>query len=322
MVKPRFITLPISNLAPIKFSVTEAAGHGAFVALALSYLETDVLNLRLMACTGIFLNIMFQYYRSVPLWIPLRWNFLFLAINAGMIIISLKEQSEADSIPAEMKKTYDAVFKSLNKVDFMRMMHNSEELKLDPGKFLVTKNGERNSLYLVQKGVLDVMQDGIKIAEIRENQFVGERSWKARTLEGTVAQDGDSPELAKERGLRDVVARTECVVYTWSFDILDEMLKEEPRIALAFERLMSSDLNKKMLQVNTASMKYRYILKGALLDNAVNDARRKVLQQYRSLHGVTEAEHLSALKEVGWTVQKFNENATPYIPESVSPAKL
>ena len=101
------------------------AGHGSFFFLALSYLENDFLNLRLFALsgqissviififititsiiifflslywnlyvlclyTGISLSIIFQYYRERPLWIPIKWNALFLLINTVMAMFILK----------------------------------------------------------------------------------------------------------------------------------------------------------------------------------------------------------------------------------------
>ena len=42
-------------------------------------------------CTvGISLSIIFQYYRERPLWIPIKWNALFLLINTVMAMIILK----------------------------------------------------------------------------------------------------------------------------------------------------------------------------------------------------------------------------------------
>lgn len=115
---PRFISEKPIVIPP--FSWSEAAGHGSFVFLALSYLENDFLWLRMYAFSGketicivtvtymflslvhvrigITLSIIFQYYREIPLWIPIRWNFLFLLINGVMIALLLKEQNDANNI--------------------------------------------------------------------------------------------------------------------------------------------------------------------------------------------------------------------------------
>lgn len=50
------------------------------------------------AASGIGLSILFQFYRAQPLWIPISWNGLFLAINASMIALLVRERSEAANL--------------------------------------------------------------------------------------------------------------------------------------------------------------------------------------------------------------------------------
>jgi hypothetical protein len=83
----------------ISFRISNVAGHSAFILLSASYLENDFLNLRLYALSGVSLSIIFQYYREIPLWIPIRWNILFLLINMVMIAIIYKETNDANNVP-------------------------------------------------------------------------------------------------------------------------------------------------------------------------------------------------------------------------------
>lgn len=85
------------------FTLAQAAGHGSFVMLALSYLESDFLNLRLYAVSGVCLSILFQYYREIPLWLPISWNCLFLGINYVMIALLYKETSDAKNLTTEQR---------------------------------------------------------------------------------------------------------------------------------------------------------------------------------------------------------------------------
>ena len=63
------------------FTAAEAAGHVSFVLLGVSYLTSDLLTLRALAVGGLSAAVVFQYFRDVPLWLPIRWNALFVAIN-------------------------------------------------------------------------------------------------------------------------------------------------------------------------------------------------------------------------------------------------
>ena len=64
------------------------------------------MNLRIYAMSGLTLSIIFQYYRERPLWIPIRWNTLFLLINAIMILLIMKENHDALNMPEEQKDIY------------------------------------------------------------------------------------------------------------------------------------------------------------------------------------------------------------------------
>jgi hypothetical protein len=92
--------------------------------LALSYLETDFLNLRMDAATGIFLSILFQYYRPVPLSIPIKWNSLFLLINMYMIAMIKRDAIEAEHMPEEQKKLFLDTFAkhNMNPVEFLKLI--------------------------------------------------------------------------------------------------------------------------------------------------------------------------------------------------------
>ncbi|CAN0556495.1 unnamed protein product, partial [Ectocarpus sp. 12 AP-2014] len=58
---------------------------------------------------GVSASIVFQYYRPQPLWIPISWNFLFLAINVGMAGVLLKEERDATRQDQETAALYDKV---------------------------------------------------------------------------------------------------------------------------------------------------------------------------------------------------------------------
>jgi hypothetical protein len=88
LIKPRLVKIGKLKLRP--FTLSEFCGHGSFLCLAMGYLTSDLLQLRIFAFSGISLSVVFQYYRPQPLWIPIKWNALFLLINGMMIAILLK----------------------------------------------------------------------------------------------------------------------------------------------------------------------------------------------------------------------------------------
>lgn len=84
MIRRRIVTLPFSNKKFV-YSFSDLSGHGAFIFLACSYLETDFANLRIFAASGIVLSIIFQYYREKPLWLPIKYG--TIGTNSALIVL-------------------------------------------------------------------------------------------------------------------------------------------------------------------------------------------------------------------------------------------
>lgn len=160
-------------------SLSDLAGHASFMFLALSYLESDFLALRLFAVSGVSLSIIFQYYRAIPLWIPIRWNTLFLVINAVMIVALLKEERDAQNIPSEKKHIYESTFmkKGMKPVDFLHLCSASERLEVKKGEVIVSEKLKNTRVYLVKSGQLSVHQNGTLVRKINADQFVGSMSF-------------------------------------------------------------------------------------------------------------------------------------------------
>jgi len=177
MVKARNIFIPY--MGKCKFTLSNLAGHGAFIMLALSYLETEFLNLRVYAASGVFLSILFQYYREVPLWIPIRWNTLFLVINIGMITIIVKQTSDAENMPNEQKLLYANTFKQFNMklVEFMKVMAIAERRTVKKGDKLVCEGQLHHQLHLLENGFVHVYKGPDKVGQYGPGQFVGAMSF-------------------------------------------------------------------------------------------------------------------------------------------------
>ncbi len=299
------------------YSVSDLCGHGSFAFLALSYLENDFMNLRLYAAGGISLSIIFQYYREKPLWIPIRWNTLFLVINSLMILLLLKESNDAENIPDEQKALYNVIFnnKGMKPVDFLHLMSLAERKEYKKGEKVVTHGNRHHQLHLVKSGRLSVKRGGEDLPNINCNQFVGAMSyltwenkydvesrnktikksssvrmnemyqaWHTHTYsffgdeagdqEVEIRANGVITAIAKDitnnndnnnneidekqeqqlveesesyQGMADVTCEEDCVLFSWNFKELRELLILQPSIGVVFERCISADLNNKML---------------------------------------------------------------------------
>jgi hypothetical protein len=100
------------------------AGNSSFILALAAFCNTDMLYLRLLAMGSISLSIIFQFYRAMPLWIPIRWNVLLLAINAIMAGSLAYETHQAEYMPTDFEGLYKKAFfeqRGFNKVEFCRL---------------------------------------------------------------------------------------------------------------------------------------------------------------------------------------------------------
>jgi hypothetical protein len=98
-------------------SITELCGHSAFVLLGWSYVVDDPFLLRCLATASFTAQICFQFFREKPLWLPIRWNVLFVLVNLIWISKMLEESSEKSlkDLSVEEREFYDAFFKVMER---------------------------------------------------------------------------------------------------------------------------------------------------------------------------------------------------------------
>jgi len=131
--------------------------HLAFALLALSYLSSDFLMLRGLAVAGALSNIAFQYFRPQPLYLPMKWNLMFLLINvifvAGLLIEQQQATAALDSEP-ELQALFEHVFKptGMSLIDFRRLIGLATWRDLQPGDTLCTEGVPSTRLFLVVRG--------------------------------------------------------------------------------------------------------------------------------------------------------------------------
>ena len=400
MIRRRMIKFPFSEDAHV-MSLSDLAGHSAFVCLAASYMATDISDLRITAVSGITLSIIFQYYREKPLWIPIRWNFLFLVTNVLLLYLLFKESNDADNLPEEQKLLFTQLFQDVGAMKMEDMLHlmmvaNREEYQ--PGTKLISSGRRRHHVYLVLSGKCAVIaRNGDKLGTIGPNQFISEQSfttWQTKyanahakrkkeeealsalimvdkvghpgIVNAEIGGDGNGSGIAGDPtdahipivtnfvawmfpptenadkivsvsnsgglnddvleedrymhlkdnaprsewlvGKADIVVEEPTVVYSWRFPVLHDMIVKRPSIGVVYERLISSDLNRKMLANSSLAVtrSYKQMLSGALVEGEkVSPKTRKFLEKYRTERGVSEKEHLAMVEGLGWTIAEY-----------------
>jgi hypothetical protein len=312
MLKERVLPFYFLGGRQIKFVWTNICGHGAFLYLALSYLETDIWNLRLFATGGIVLQMFFQYYRPQPLWIPIKWNVIFLIINAFMIGQIYYEYVTAENVTLEEKNIYASMFRDLgmNIVSYFRLISCAERVVLTPGEALISAGVHNDYLSLVISGSLDVIREGEAVSSIGPEMFCGEMSflqWKDELRKHLLKDPVAEPNTVHILGVGSIVAAEETVIYRWRFWDLHKLFLRDMQIGVVVERLLSNDLNNKLKNnwKEEPVSRYKQILSGAMIDGIVTPNERHVLKEFREVHGITDEQHLKCLQKLSWSIDDF-----------------
>ena len=124
LLKPRSLPLPW-YLSPRHYSFTEIFGHAFFILVAASYATDDFVHLRIMAVMGARSMVFFSY--SHPhgrvLWLPLKWNALFIAINSYRILTVMWNRYQAEHfLQPELQKFREDHLAVVEPVDWYRLM--------------------------------------------------------------------------------------------------------------------------------------------------------------------------------------------------------
>ncbi len=137
LLKPRSIPLIPRWISPqhYSFNLSECFGHSSFILVALSYYSDDFLQLRLMAVLGSTSMLVFTYFHPHGriLWLPLKWNLLFIAINSYRIGKVLLDRWKAEKMDPGLKKFREDHLYVMDGVDFLKLVKIAKEEVFEEG---------------------------------------------------------------------------------------------------------------------------------------------------------------------------------------------
>lgn len=139
LLKPRRVPFPRWITPQQKtFNYSELFGHASFVLVAASYATDDFLYLRIMAVAGSSAMLVFTYFHphGRVLWLPFKWNALFIGINAYRIGKSLYYKHKGMNLGEEMTKIKKAYFDVMDITDFAKLVEIAKEETFEKGDLL------------------------------------------------------------------------------------------------------------------------------------------------------------------------------------------
>ena len=206
-------------------NIAVIAGHLAFGLIAFSFLVKDILWLRIVSILASLFSVFYNWVIPVePMWIPIGWNFVFVALNVYHIAVIIYEKRPIKMEPKD-KELYETLFKDLSPVEYLKISKVAEWKTYKSGEKIIRQGTPVTDLILIYNGTVDVAVDGKGVAQLKDGQFVGEMSFLT-----------EKPATAT----CIVKHKTECLV--WKQPEFKELLKRNPSLYYTIQSLLSNQL--------------------------------------------------------------------------------
>jgi hypothetical protein len=216
------------------FRVEELPGHVSYLLIAISYLLTNIMWLRVVAVIGLFFEILYFRLSGGDLKTGIIWDIIFIAINIYQLYWLARERY-LYSIPEPDRTFFKSSMPGLAQHQVQRLMSAGKMLTLVPGTVLVEEGGNLTNLFFICNGEARVSYAGRPIAIIGRSTFVGE----------AVFLTGGTPTAT-------VVADTELRVLSFDNTKLRSMLAGDSEISHSFYEILGRDLAVKIRASNAA----------------------------------------------------------------------
>jgi len=319
--QPRRIPVP-RWISPelVTFRFSECFGHLSFIFVAISYAVDDFLELRLMAIAGSSAMLVFTYFHPHGriLWLPFRWNFVFVALNSWRVAKVGLDHYRSGQLNPKVDALYENHFgDTIAKTDFARVVQLATLESYEPGETVVAQECENRYVRLVVAGDLAVDRDGQTTYWLRVGQFVSEMGMHAGlglrgrvtsccTVKAVESPGGvhllrwDRTELMHFLELHKSTYRALQACLSW--DIVSKLKSQ--RVLLSSGHI--EDPEHWTLKRREQSLaRYSAILRNMLAHPGYLNERKEKLSKYREIHQVGDIDHETALKSIGWTLAEF-----------------
>jgi CRP-like cAMP-binding protein len=190
----------------------------------ISFTVQSILALRLLAIGAQLTFIPYCLMQSPPLWTPVIWNVLFLAVNVFNVILLLLERRPVKFNPDE-EKLYNLAFKSLSPREFLKLLALGEWRDGEPGETLISSGSPNTYAPILCRGEAVVIAEGEEIVKIPEGKLIGVSSILV----------GDPMPV-------DIKLNTPSRYICWHLEPLRKFLDKQPELRTKFQSIVSHDL--------------------------------------------------------------------------------
>ena len=211
-------------------NIATLAGHLAFGLIAFSFLVKDILYLRVLSILASLFSVLYNFYIPVePMWLAINWNIIFVLVNIYHIAVIIYEKRPV-KMSSKEKELYETMFRGLSPVEFLKITKIAQWKKFKSPLPIIQQGKPVNDLILIYNGVVDILVNDNKVAELKDGQFVGEMSFLT-----------EKPATATCK----VTHNTECLV--WPQKDFKDLLKRNPSLYFTIQSLLSEQVSNNLV---------------------------------------------------------------------------
>ena len=211
-------------------NIATIAGHLAFGLIAFSFLVKDILYLRILSILASLFSVLYNFYIPLePMWLPIGWNIIFVLVNLYHIAVIIYEKRPV-KMSSKEKELYETMFRGLSPVEFLKITKIAQWKKFKSPLPIIQQGKPVNDLILIYNGMVDILVNDKKVAELKDGQFVGEMSFLT-----------EKPATATCK----VTHTTECLV--WPQKDFKDLLKRNPSLYFTIQSLLSEQVSNNLV---------------------------------------------------------------------------
>jgi CRP-like cAMP-binding protein len=211
-------------------------GHASYIVLATSYILTNIFWLRVLACVGIFLEVLyFAASGGSHLMTGIFWGVVFIVINVWQLYVLMKDRWSLTLSLSELWPLRRA-FVGLDDAQIARLLRTGQWLDLQPADLLTVVHQPVHHLNFIYHGRATVSVADTVVGYLRAGDFAGEIAFlTGSNATATITADQPVRVLAFDR------------------DQLAKLCKDDPQIAASLYQLLGSELAHKVVMANEAA---------------------------------------------------------------------
>tara|TARA_B100000287_G_C20511372_1_gene733161 strand:- start:307 stop:963 length:657 start_codon:yes stop_codon:yes gene_type:complete len=207
-------------------NIATIAGHLAFGLIAFSFLVKDILWLRILSVLASLFSVLYNYFIPIePMWLPIGWNLVFVAVNLYHIGVIIYEKRPIKMAPKD-KELYETLFKDMTPVEYLKISKVAEWKQFLCGERITRQGSPVPDLVLIYNGTVDVAVDGNMVAQLKDGQFVGEMSF-----------------LTEKPATATCIVKHDCECLVWKQHEFKDLLKRNPSLYFTIQSVLSSQLS-------------------------------------------------------------------------------